>query len=337
MSSIIQDVVTISNAELYCFQSGSAFNFLALKWESIGRPSSLKLETLKNLPSMDGCFTQEFKEFATCQIRLMDKFSSGTIHDVSKVIEGEYFDLLTKEEFSGNIKQWALGPFNPVSILDHKPHNCLNWLDKQDPNSVIYVSFGTTTSLTDEQIHELAIGLEESEQKFIWVLREADKGDIFEGNDARRAELPKGYEQRIQGKGMILRDWVPQLEILEHASTGGFMSHCGWNSCMESMSMGVAMAAWPMHSEQPRNAMLITDVLKIGTLVRDWERRDELVTSLSVEKAVRRLMVSKEGDEMRMRAAEIGGTVRRSVAEGGVTRAEFDSFISRITRMQKLI
>ncbi|KAK2992840.1 hypothetical protein RJ640_019322 [Escallonia rubra] len=202
---------------------------------------------------------------------------------------------------------------------------------RQDPSSVIFVSFGTTTSLADEQIKELAFGLEKSEQKFIWVLRDADKGDVFQ-EEVRRAELPQGYEERIQGKGMIVRDWAPQVEILGHPSTGGFMSHCGWNSCMESITMGVPIAAWPMHSDQPRNTVLITKVLKIGLVVRDWTRRNETVTSSTVEDVVRRLMASEEGDEIRKRAVELGAGVRRSVDEGGITRMELDSFIAHITR-----
>ncbi|KAA8517142.1 hypothetical protein F0562_017435 [Nyssa sinensis] len=156
-------------------------------------------------------------------------------------------------------KQWAIGPFNPVAISDDKKsnqrHKSLKWLDKQAPNSVIFVSFGTTTSLSDEQIKALAIALEKSEQKFIWVLRDADKGDVFEG-----------------------------------------------------------------------------EVLKVGVVVKDWARQGELVTSLTVEEAVKRLMASKEGDDIRKRAAELGVAVRQSVAEGGVSRMELDSFIAHITR-----
>ncbi|KAA8517140.1 hypothetical protein F0562_017433 [Nyssa sinensis] len=181
------------------------------------------------------------------------------------------------------------------------------------------------------KIKELAIGLEISEQKFIWVLRDADKGDVFEG-EVRRAELPEGFEERVEGKGMVVRDWAPQLEILGHPSTGGFMSHCGWNSCMESITMGVPIAAWPMHSDQPRNAVLVTKVLKVGVEIKDWARQGELVTSLTVEEAVKRLMASKEGDDIRKRVVELGGAVRQSVAEGGVSRMELDSFIAHITR-----
>lgn len=113
------------------------------------------------------------------------------------------------------------------------------------------MSFGTTSSLSDKEIEELAIRLEKSLQKFIWVLRDADKADVFAGEE-RRAQLPEGYEVRLKGRGVIVIDWAPQLEILAHPSTGCFMSHCGWNSCMESISMGVPIAAWPMHSDQPR-------------------------------------------------------------------------------------
>ncbi|KAK2992842.1 hypothetical protein RJ640_019324 [Escallonia rubra] len=186
-------------------------------------------------------------------------------------------------------------------------------------------------AITDEQIKELAVGLEKSGQKVIWVLRDADKGDVFQG-EVRRAELPKGYEERIEGKGMVFRDWAPQMEILGHPSTGGFMSHCGWNSCMESITMGVPIAAWPMHSDQPRNTVLIAKVLKIGLVMRDWTRRNETVMSSTVEDVVRRLMASEEGDEIRKRAVELGGAVRRSVDEGGITRMELDSFLSHISR-----
>lgn len=92
------------------------------------------------------------------------------------------------------------------------------------------------------------------------------------------------------------------------------------------------MAAWPMHSDQPKNAILVTEVLRIGTLVRDWTQHAELVMSTTIENALRRLMASKEGEEMRKRAAELGDVVRASVAKGGASRLEIDSFISYITR-----
>ena len=96
--------------------------------------------------------------------------------------------------------------------------------------------------------------------------------------------------------------------------------------------MGVPILTWPMHSDQPRNSVLVTKMLKIGLVLKDWGRRDELVTSSMVEEVVKRLMGSVEGEEIRRRAAELGGAVRQSVAKGGVSRLELDSFVAHITR-----
>ncbi|XAR68489.1 Trans-zeatin O-beta-D-glucosyltransferase [Bertholletia excelsa] len=335
MASVVQDAASIRNAESYSFHSVSAFYCFFCLFEAIGRPVHLKTPLLEDLPSSDGCHTLEFREFIAKQSE-HEKLSSGRIYNTCGVIEGPFLDLLADERsIAGNEKQWALGPFNPLVTQDGKSSNrrreCLEWLDKQPPNSVIYISFGTTTSFTGEQITQLAIGLERSEQKFIWVLRDADKGDVFV-EEGKRLELPQGYEERVEGKGIVVRSWAPQLEILAHPATGGFMSHCGWNSCMESITMGVPIAAWPIHSDQPINTVLITKFLKIGVVVRDWASRDELVSSMTVEKSVRTLMATKEGDEIRKRAVELGGAVRESFAEGGCSRMEMNSFIAHILR-----
>ena len=108
------------------------------------------------------------------------------------------------------------------------------------------------------------------------MLRDADKGDIFDGSEAKWNEFSNEFEERVEGMGLVVRDWAPQLEILSHTSTGGFMSHCGWNSCLESITMGVPIAAWPMHSDQARNSVLITKVLRIGLVVKDWAQRNAL-------------------------------------------------------------
>ncbi|XP_022856928.1 zeatin O-glucosyltransferase-like [Olea europaea var. sylvestris] len=336
MAYVVQDMHSLPNAESYCFQSISAFSLYSFYWEVMGKPEvKNEAEILKEVTSMEGCFVPELSEFSKLQHEAK-KFHSGDLYNTNRTIEGFYLDLLAKEKASGTEKIWAIGPFNPVVIPERKnsntrSHECLQWLDKQASNTVIFISFGSTSSLSDEQIKELALGLENSGKKFIWVLRDADKGNVFEG-DVRRALLPQGYEKRVKERGIILRDWAPQLEILGHPSTGGFMSHCGWNSCIESITMGVPVAAWPMHSDQPRNAVLLTKVLKLSLEVRDWACRGEVVSAITVENAVRRLMDSEEGEEIRQRAAAFGDAVKRSVMEGGATRMEMDSFIAHITR-----
>nr|XP_043613893.1 zeatin O-glucosyltransferase-like [Erigeron canadensis] len=340
MGSVVQDVKLLAadnNVETYMFYCCSAFaSFWYMNDASAGK---LKLDEelellLKEVPSNDDCYTMDDWQFIASLDVSYKTFSSGTIYDASRVIEGKFIDLVEKENYQNDKTLWPLGPFNPVEIKcdsSHKRHKLFEWLDKQEPNSVLYVSFGTTTSISNEQIQELALGLEKSEHKFIWVLRDADKGDIFEG-EVRKIELPKGFEERVGENGLVVVDWAPQLEILGHPSTGGFMSHCGWNSSMEGMTMGVPILAWPMHSDQPRNAMLITKVLNVGMYVRDWTQRKEMVNSGVIEDVVRRLMASKEGDEIRKRAVELGDRIRQSMEIGGVTRLELDSFVAHVTR-----
>ncbi|WMV52693.1 hypothetical protein MTR67_046078 [Solanum verrucosum] len=225
------------------------------------------------------------------------KFNSGKIFNTCRVMESPFLDLLSKEVTNNNEKQWALGPFNPITFPKNGPntksHTCLLWLDKQEPNSVILVSFGTTTSFSDEQIKEIAIGLEQSEQKFIWVLRDADKGNVFTKDSSRKIELPKG--------------WI--LESLWMEFLHGKYLDGRANSCMA-------------------NALM----LKIGIVVREWANRNELVKSNVVKKCVEKLMASKGGDEMRNKAKYLSVEIRKSVAEGGIKRIELDSYISHITR-----
>ncbi|XP_049343834.1 zeatin O-glucosyltransferase-like [Solanum verrucosum] len=347
MAYVVQDFTSLPNVESYNFHSVSAFTIFLFLWESMGKPFPIEAEILDNLPSLEGCFTSEFMDFMASQ-RKYSKSDSGFIYNTSRVIEGKFMNLLEKEPIKRNKTQWAIGPFNPMKIINktstnnylsidhhhHHRHKCLLWLDKQSPKSALFISFGTTTSLKDEQIEELCIGLEKSGIKFIWALRDADKGDIFSG-EMRKIELPKGYEERIKNKGIIVRDWAPQLEILGHLSIGAFISHCGWNSCMESLSMGVPIIAWPMHSDQPRNSILITKFLKVGiNIFNNWERsRNEVVKSNIIEHVIVTIMLNNiEGNEIRRRAAELGVAIRRSVVEGGVTRKELDSFIAHITR-----
>ncbi|KAM3303028.1 hypothetical protein P3S67_014058 [Capsicum chacoense] len=263
---------------------------------------------LKQLPPLDGCHSPEMEEFAQKQVNASVP-GGGNIYSTSRVIDELYLDLLEKMNASKDFKHWAVGPFNPVEIettITVNRHYSLEWLDKQPPNSVLFVSFGSTTS-------------------------DADKGDIFSG-EVRKCQLPEGYEKRVSERGLVMRDWAPQLEILAHPSTGGFMSHCGWNSCIESISMGVPIAAWPMHSDQPRNALFITQGLKIGMSVREWERRNEVVPAKTIEKVVRTLMASPEGEEMKRKATALKEAVKLSVMEGGVTQKEMQSFVAHITR-----
>ncbi|KAL3819772.1 hypothetical protein ACJIZ3_005677 [Penstemon smallii] len=338
MAVVVQDIVSIRNAESYVFNCISAFFRSSFNLEKKGIPFPIKLP--KELPSMEGCIPDDVQSFVALQMEQLN-YRAGDIYNTCRLIEAPYLDLLAREDETGNRKNWAIGPILPTKLSlanksDDGKFKCLEWFDKQEAKSVIYVSFGTTISLSDEQIEELALGLEQSKKRFLWVLRDADKGNVFDG-ELRRAKLPEGFEERVKEVGIVVRDWAPQPEILAHPSTGGFMSHCGWNSCTESITNGVPIAAWPMHSDQPRNTMLVTDILKIGLVVREWTQREELVKASTIENVVNRLMAPEEGTEMRKRAEELGATLRQATEEGGVSRVELDSFVAHITRDNALL
>ncbi|XP_074292685.1 zeatin O-glucosyltransferase-like [Silene latifolia] len=342
MASVVQDVKFIPKAEPFRFVTVPAFSQFFGFWGAMpesDKPFRIDPRIIipRCNPSGKGITTPEIVRLFFAEVKFWG-FESGRIYNTSKVIEGPYVELLEKlssnERNDTETKHFVLGPFNPVEMTpgNRKRHGCLEWLNEHDKGSVIYVSFGTMTSLTEEQIGELATGLEKSGQKFIWVLRNADKGDDFCSGKDGNLELTEGYEERVKDRGMVVREWAPQLDILAHRSIGGFMSHCGWNSCIESISMGVPIAAWPMHSDQPLNAILITEVLRIGVMVRDWEDSGKLVSSATIESVIKTLMTTKEGEEIRKRASELGGDVRKSVAKGGATSSEMDAFIAHITR-----
>lgn len=338
MAFVVQDAASLQNIELYAFRSTSAFT--AISWEisagNISVPQGVNFPA--ELPSKEGCYTEEFERFIALKNEFL-KLRSGDLRNTCRVIEGDFIDLQGKSK--GIKKDWAVGPLNLMVKTTREQINSesktpvLEWLNKQPSSSVIYVSFGTTSSMVEDQIKELAKGLEESKIKFIWVLKNADKGDIFAEEEEKSCtpSLPEGFEERTKGvQGMVVRGWQPQTKILEHPSTGGFMSHCGWGSCMESISSGVPIVAWPIHSDQPRNAAFVAQVLNMGVVLREWSRRGELVTASAVARAVRTVMASKEGEVMKKRAEELGKSIREATEEGGVSRIELESFINHITR-----
>ncbi|OIW06407.1 hypothetical protein TanjilG_16819 [Lupinus angustifolius] len=292
MGYVVQDVQNITNVKSYVFESTCAFTTSMFHYYKMGKPALEKSVLIPELPSLEGCFTTQFMDFINAQNEF-HRFNDGNIFNTTRIIEGPYMELM--EDISVGKKNWALGPFNPLTIEEERNRK-------------------------------------QSKQKFIWVIRDADKGDIFNEDNVIRHELPKGFEERVEGMGLVIRDWAPQLEILSHPSTGGFMSHCGWNSCIESITMGVPIAAWPIHSDQPWNSVFITQVLKIGFGVKDWAQRNELVTASDIEKVVRKLMETKEGEEMRQRVTNLKDAVHKSMNGGGVSSVEIDSFIAHITR-----
>ncbi|KAL5984736.1 hypothetical protein ACLOJK_041358 [Asimina triloba] len=170
-------------------------------------------------------------------------------------------------------------------------HECLKWLDLRKLKSVVYVSFGSLCRLGPSQLMQIGLALEASKKPFIWVIR-----GVVEPEEIEKW-ITVGFEDRTKETGLIIRGWAPQILILSHPAIGGFLTHCGWNSTMESICAGVPMITWPLFGEQVLNEKLVVNVLKIGVdlgILRCamwWnpvEKLDVLVTMEEISKAVER-------------------------------------------------
>ncbi|CAK9139136.1 unnamed protein product [Ilex paraguariensis] len=134
---------------------------------------------------------------------------------------------------------------NYGSNLWKEESGCLEWLDSKEPNSVVYVNFGSVTVMTPQQLIEFAWGLANSKQTFLWIIRP----DLVIGVSAI---LPPEFVSETKERS-LLASWCPQEQVLNHRSVGGFLTHCGWNSTIESVCGGVPMLCWPIFAEQQTN------------------------------------------------------------------------------------
>jgi UDP:flavonoid glycosyltransferase YjiC (YdhE family) len=168
----------------------------------------------------------------------------------------------------------------------------LAWLDGQPDRSVVFLCFGSLAeaSHSEEQLKEIAAGLERSGHRFLWVVR--DPRDAANGDPDLGALLPEGFVERTEGRGLVVKAWAPQVDVLRHRATAAFATHCGWNSVLEGVVAGVPMLAWPLYAEQRMNKVLLVEDLRVAVEMVGW--RQGLVRAEEVEAKVRLVMESRE-------------------------------------------
>ncbi|EXB61152.1 UDP-glycosyltransferase 74E2 [Morus notabilis] len=202
------------------------------------------------------------------------------------------------------------------SLFPSQSEACLKWLDSRPKGSVAYLSFGSLAVVEAEQIDELANGLKRSNCHFLWVVRasEADK-------------LPKGFVDDTSGKGLVV-SWCPQLEVLSNDAVGCFVTHCGWNSTLEALSLGVPMVVIPQWSDQFTNAKYVVDVWKVGLRAPTDEKG--IVRGEAVEHYVKEIIEGERGREMKMNAIKWSALAKMAVNEGGSSDKNIDEFIAKL-------
>ncbi|KAL5794694.1 hypothetical protein ACOSP7_003288 [Xanthoceras sorbifolium] len=209
------------------------------------------------------------------------KDSVALIINTCHELEGPFIDYLANQMEK---PVWGVGPLLPEQfyksdgslvhdgeIRSNKVSNVseeevVRWLDSKPRKSVLYVSFGTEVGPTMEEYSQLSDALEASKWSFIWVIQ-SGAGRSGPPHQLTGGYFPDGLDSKVGERGMIISGWAPQLLILSHPSTGGFLSHCGWNSTVEAIGCGVPILAWPIRGDQYYNAQLVIKHLKLGYMI----------------------------------------------------------------------
>ncbi|KAI8002779.1 7-deoxyloganetin glucosyltransferase [Camellia lanceoleosa] len=282
------------------------------------------------IPGMQGIRLKDFPTFirSTDHNDVMLKFvldgtkialkASAIIYNTIEELEREVLDALS----SMSPPIYTIGPLHLLanqikddslksmgSNLWKEAPECIEWLNSKEPNSVVYVNYGSITVMTANQLAEFAWGLANSKQTFLWIIRP----DLVAGDSA---VLPPEFVTETKERG-LLASWCPQEQVIAHPSIGGFLTHCGWNSTLESISSGVPVICWPFFGDQQTNCWYCCTKWGIGVEIDKDVKRDE------VEKLVRELVAGNKGKEMKKRAMEW-----RKMAEEATASSSASSFLN---------
>ncbi|KAM0030488.1 putative flavonol 3-O-glucosyltransferase [Helianthus debilis subsp. tardiflorus] len=229
---------------------------------------------------------------------------------------------------------YPVGPLlNLDGVAGKADHmDVIKWLDSQPPLSVVVLCFGSMGSFSEVQVKEIALGLEQSGHRFVWSLCLTPPNEQL--LDDPRELLPDGFLERTVGIGKVI-EWAPQVSLLSHEAVGGFVSHCGWNSMLESLWFGVPTATWPMYAEQQLNAFEMVVELGLAIDLKMDYKIDMfnpaanivIVTAEEIENGITRLM---EDNSVRAKVKEISKRSRVAVAEGGSSYASVDYLVQEI-------
>uniref|UniRef100_A0ACD5VHD5 Uncharacterized protein n=1 Tax=Avena sativa TaxID=4498 RepID=A0ACD5VHD5_AVESA len=210
-------------------------------------------------------------------------------------------------------------------------NECLAWLDSQPDRSVVFLCFGSKGTVSAEQLKEIAVGLERSGQRFLWSVRTPAGSQDAKKYLEVRAEpdldelMPEGFLERTKDRGLVIKSWAPQVDVLRHRATGAFVTHCGWNSVLEAVSAGVPMLCWPLEAEQKMNKVCMTE--EMGVAVELDGYMAGFVKADEVEAKVRLVIEGEDGRQLRARVAARKEEAEAALEEGGASRAAFVQFL----------
>nr|ADJ96636.1 SGA [Solanum tuberosum] len=310
----------------------------------------MKVSEIEDFLKEETEYTKTVDDVLQAEVR-----SHGIIHNTCSELEPGVAQLYEKAR---GVKGWHIGPLalfinkyeaeisskqisnsniNSCSDPWKGYGDCFNWLENQQPNSVLFVCFGSMIRFSDDQLKEMAVGLKAANCPTIWVFREQDKNEVDE-KDEHSDWSRNGFKEMIGEKMFIIQGWAPQQLILKHRAIGGFLTHCGWNSILESLAIGVPLITWPLFSDNfYTDKLLETLGLAIGIGADVWNPGFILscppLSGEKIELAVKRLMNnSEESRKIRENAKLMAKKLKSATEEGGSSHSQLIGLIEEIKR-----
>ncbi|GLT40057.1 hypothetical protein SLA2020_142150 [Shorea laevis] len=264
---------------------------------------AMKLSQFSNLEKADWIFDNTFQELEDKEARGVSDLWPAKL--IGPMAPSAYLDDQIKGDRGYGSSLWK-----PLS------EECIEWLETKPCQSVVYISFGSMVSLKEEEMEEIAWGIKESNLNFLWVVRESE-----------RKKLPESFLNSSEEQGMIVT-WCNQLEILSHRAIGCFMTHCGWNSTLEGLSLGVPMVGVPKWTDQLTDAKYIEEIWGVGVRAKEDEhgivRRGELI------KCLKEVMEGERSNEIKKNAGKWKELAKRAISEGGSSDQCINEFVEHL-------
>nr|WLK78570.1 UDP-glycosyltransferases [Salvia plebeia] len=337
------EVCESSNIPTYYFITIGAFGVCTLLyWPTIHENTGGKLGDAVEIP---GCpvipsadlpemlhFPQKLSYKHLIDAAISIEKSAGIIVNTFYALELRALEALTNNLCTPNSRIPPVYTMGPLIDVDNGKKNdaveCLRWLDSQPSKSVVFLCFGRRGAFSAEQLREMAVGLENSGYRFLWAVRNPP-GKAAEEPDLE-ALLPEGFLERTRERGLVLKSWAPQMDVLSHDSVGVFVTHCGQSSLLEAVSFGVPMISWPLYAEQKMNRIFMVEEMRVALPVEAAE--GGFVTAAELEKRLRELMESTRGKEIRRIVAELKVAAAAATREGGSSLLALDKFMTAVTQ-----
>ena len=271
-------------------------------------------------------YLQETDITSVCHQIIFNAFEDAKNADFVLCNTVQELELVTISALHAKVPFYAIGPIFPsgftksiVATSLWSESDCTQWLDKKPHGSVLYVSFGSYAHVKKTDLIEIANGLLLSKVNFLWVLR----SDIVSSDDAD--PLPVGFKEEVGDRAMII-PWCCQNAVLAHPAIGGFLTHCGWNSILESTWCKVPLLCYPLLTDQFTNRKLVVDDWKTGINLSNKKP----ITKEEVSDNIHRLMSGESGDQYRNQVKEVKKTLENALIPNGSSEKNMDQFIKKL-------